>query len=42
MLRIELNPSQETLAIWPHQFAVFLDIEVSEQLNHTHAHQKHR
>lgn len=32
VVRIELKPSQETLTIWPHQFEVFLDIEVSEQL----------
>lgn len=35
IIRIELKPSQETLAIWPHQFEVFLDIEVSEQLTVT-------
>lgn len=35
MVRIELKPSEETLAIWPHQFEVFLDIEVSEQLTTT-------
>lgn len=35
MVRIALPLSQETLAIWPHQFEVFLDIEVAEQLTTT-------
>ncbi|MGO2499455.1 MAG: D-hexose-6-phosphate mutarotase [Vibrio litoralis] len=35
ILRLGLRPSKETLAIWPHQFAAFLDVEVSEQLKVT-------
>ena len=32
MLRLGLNPSKDTLTIWPHQFELLLDIEISEEL----------
>lgn len=32
MLRLGLSTSEQTLAIWPHQFELFLDIQVGEEL----------
>lgn len=35
MIRLGLNPSKDTLAIWPHQFELLLDIEISDQIKVT-------